>query len=552
MFELTDMWSHGATPEGYCAFLDLMRTVCLGGAVSRMEKEEFEEDAEESVSEYETDDVDEDDDDDEEEEKEEPELQPQDMPVLEDIPPSPPLRHIMETQIVEPIKLKAAAAIPSIGFLGIDQAGLTKKKKKKEKKKEKKKKMDKPPQTEEEMQRRKFGMGMIQSLTALKMVLGVPKVMSDAGAFNMLEQVEEEMGSGDEDKEDSIIDQLATEIFKIADRQTVNNKVTLTEMQSNLIHTRHHKFMLWMMKNRARNFKKFDVDKSYTLSLDEIKEAVTVFLAPDAEQRTERSHGGICQDWFTHHMNQASQMNHVTQSNAESVSDAFSNIMGLDVDLMQSFIAGTTQAKEGRRQQRRSQEVPNPLSGTYPPSHKRKFRKKYLESTVAVRRRMAPACTRSARELGAHSALGHSSWWDPRFPEPMLPPMPGMPARHNIGKGVSLGQVSSPWEHPPSRLLEGTRASAALLETPARCPTPHMVRSHRAPRARGARWVLEGVIKNRSRSVLNDANMSGNWPRSMEDRPRRTLRALPPLPEFQLYEYNMRLRARGLATRNIG
>jgi len=41
MFELTDMWSAGATPEGYASFLNLMRTICLGGAVARMERDDF-------------------------------------------------------------------------------------------------------------------------------------------------------------------------------------------------------------------------------------------------------------------------------------------------------------------------------------------------------------------------------------------------------------------------------------------------------------------------------------------------------------------------------
>ena len=214
------------------------------------------------------------------------------------------------------------------------------------------------------------------------------------------------------------------------------------------------------------------------------------------------------------------------------------SIMGLDLDLMHSYIESTTVPPTQSK-----------ASETYPvPERRRKQRKKYLESTVAVRRRMAPACTRSARELGPNSALGHSSWWEPRFPEPFLPPMPGMPRRPMIDGNwrPGMNHVTSPWEHPPSRVVDGVRSSAALLESPARCPTPHFVRHFRAPRARGVRWVLEGVIKNRSRSALSDANMSGNYPRSEEGHGPR--RHLPALPESQLYQYNMQLRKRGFTS----
>jgi hypothetical protein len=59
---------------------------------------------------------------------------------------------------------KARAVLPAVGFM-ITEVGAVQKKKKRKK----------PPakpvrETQEEVQRRKFGMGMIQSIAALKMV----------------------------------------------------------------------------------------------------------------------------------------------------------------------------------------------------------------------------------------------------------------------------------------------------------------------------------------------------------------------------------------------
>ena len=44
-----------------------------------------------------------------------------------------------------------------------------------------------------------------------------------------------------------------------------------TLIAGNLINTKHHKFMQFMMRDRAKAFKMFDTDGSYTLSLSELK-----------------------------------------------------------------------------------------------------------------------------------------------------------------------------------------------------------------------------------------------------------------------------------------
>ena len=179
------------------------------------------------------------------------------------------------------------------------------------------------------------------------------------------------------------------------------------------------------------------------------------------------------------------------------------------------------------------------------PSVVKNPRRMYLESTVAYRRHLMPASTRCLQEVSsvAPSAMGSSAWWEPRFPEPMQPLMPGMKPISTTGGGQGIAAVGSPWDHPPTRTVGSQRAALALLETPARCPTPHYLRHYRAPRARGSRWVLEGVIKNRSRSVMNDVNMSGNYPIDGEERFKRL--HLPPLRPAAVYAYNKNLRQRG-------
>ena len=145
----------------------------------------------------------------------------------------------------------------------------------------------------------------------------------------------------------------------------------------------------------------------------------------------------------------------------------------------------------------------------------------------------------------APSAMGSSSWWEPRFPEPLQPPMPGQRALTQMGEDKMQGvpMVPSPWDHPPSRFVGSHRAALGLLETPARSPTPHYIRHYRAPRARGSRWVLEGVIKNRSRCVMNDVNMAGRNPVEPEERFQRL--GLPALRKEAVFAYNAKVRERG-------
>jgi len=362
-------------------------------------------------------------------------------------------------------------------------------------------------------------MAAIQSLAMMRMVLGIPKTMGDAGAFEIVEEqpIEESTEEEEEDSDDPI-GRMAMEIFSQADRQTVNGKVTLTELQANLLNTKHHKFQRWMTRNRAANFKRFDADRSYTLSLKEIKEAVRLFLSPEGQGMQEPPENGISREWFKYHVDQAAAMDAVTISNAASIAETFSSMMGIDMATMVQLMEHKAPPEE---------EAPRLLPPPRP--RKRITRRRYAEPTIAYKRRVCPAITTCFSQLGSSSAMGLASWWDKKFPEPVIPPLPGMP--HQLGNV----NVSSPWLHPPSR-LEGEHLRPILLESPARCATPHSIRHHRAPRARGTRFVLEGVIKLRSRSMMDH-------PEEMSKRLQ-----LPPLPRGAVWNYNQRVRQMGFAT----
>lgn len=168
-------------------------------------------------------------------------------------------------------------------------------------------------------------------------------------------------------------------------------------------------------------------------------------------------------------------MNHLTQSNACSVGDAFANLMGIDDELLKGFMQAQAEEltaqppvdpkaeqeaklrRQARHEARRLRERCERCAAgtlTYPmPTHIKNPRRKYLESTTAYRRHLVPASTRCLHEVSsvAPSAMGSSAWWEPRFPEPFQPLMPGMKPKLTTESGTPPVAVSSPWDHPPTR-----------------------------------------------------------------------------------------------------
>jgi len=362
----------------------------------------------------------------------------------------------------------------------------------------------------------------------LKMVMGMPKTMADAGAFAVIEEVKQE---APEEEGDPALNRMAKEIFLAADRQSVNGRVTMTELQGNLINTKHHKFMQFMMRDRAKAFKMFDTDGSYTLSLSELKAGVKAFLTEEASPQ-EPQDNPVSADWWKYNLDKGAAMNRVTALNASSISNTFAAIMGLDPAVLRAF-------EESRQADIRDRASVGLATQEITRAVVERRRGRYMESTTAYRRRLNPCVTTCKAQLSSGCAMGSSSWWEPRFPEPEQPPLPGM----ERPKPRAVGFVPSPWDHPPTQAASGVGGKSYDV-TPARCATPHLLRHPRAPRARGSRWVLEGVIKQRSRSVMGATQMEalraagsyGNEPM----RPFKNLK-LPALPRAAVSQYNRRI-----------
>lgn len=72
---------------------------------------------------------------------------------------------------------------------------------------------------------------------------------------------------------------IATAIMDRADGFSKNQSLSVSELGTFLRGTEHEPFAMWLLYNREKNFKKFDVNKDGTISLRELVRAIKVYNA---------------------------------------------------------------------------------------------------------------------------------------------------------------------------------------------------------------------------------------------------------------------------------
>ena len=79
-------------------------------------------------------------------------------------------------------------------------------------------------------------------------------------------------------------------IFKIADRSCNNSELTVNEIDTFLRGSPYEGFSTWLTVDRQRNFKRFDKNKSSSISQDELAEAFQEYVSskPDGQSKVRR------------------------------------------------------------------------------------------------------------------------------------------------------------------------------------------------------------------------------------------------------------------------
>jgi len=102
----------------------------------------------------------------------------------------------------------------------------------------------------------------------------------------------------DDGNDSDYVNKLAKEILKMCDKPyregiTQYGHATATQMRSYLRHTKHRRFLDFMMRNQQEEFERFDTDKDGQQDHESMREALKAYFLSDmyyADQRKKRAH----------------------------------------------------------------------------------------------------------------------------------------------------------------------------------------------------------------------------------------------------------------------
>jgi len=236
--------------------------------------------------------------------------------------------------------------------------------------------------------------------------------------------------------------------------------------------------MCWMLRSRGKNFKRFDVDKTFTLTTNEVYEALVVFLSSTDEQQShssvngpsDRFGGAIIDDRFD-------KLTGHTKFNALSLRTTLAGMLGFDKPIEDKPKKSEAPLLQPRTQQ--------PMLG-----------RRFYEPTQAWLLAHAPVTNSFRKEISGGS-INHRPYWNSHFQRPKQQRLPGMiPEKtwHSAQRQINHGRIAE--VQAKAQLI--AELPSSLFSTPGRAITPHLIRSPAAARPIGARTVLEGVIHRRA------------------------------------------------------
>lgn len=326
-----------------------------------------------------------------------------------------------------------------------------------------------------------FQSGLV-AFTMAKMVLSSVPTLQNNGAMELLDQQPDAFSAsqrfaqlksvhafGGFRQVRSYEDRLVQLVREILHTRHASEYLTLAEAERFPLDSPHRGFIDWLLRDRATNFRRFDVDSNAQMSKDELLEALRVFMAPNA--------GGV------------PARSRMTRPMVDG-RDAGSARTQLNVNTIFMVLGGIV----GGFREQLGHPLRTPPHLRTPPRRRLSLARRdvpfgsqqhQLPTAGFLNKCDAPP-TGVARELGTKSLIHNAPWYEYRHLRPCqarsgfdLTGTPKVQGHYEIGEGTTLGRLSRAEVIEEAMSAAGHRGAARAIRT-------------------GEKSKLEGVIRRRN------------------------------------------------------